>query len=69
MQGFEIAVNVGDALKVISLSALLDNLELIGVRKSLQIMMEFMHMAKMSVEGQLMEVKWVKESLMHLAAY
>jgi len=66
MHGFEIAVNVGDALKVISLSALLDNLELIGVRKSLQIMMEFMQMAKMSVEGQLMEVEWVKTNRVDL---
>ena len=66
MHGLEIAINAGDALKVISLSALLDNLPLIGIRKSLQIMLEFIQMARFSVEGQLMDVEWVKKSRVDL---
>jgi geranylgeranyl diphosphate synthase type II len=66
LHGMEIALNAGDALKVLSLSVLLDNLQLIGVRKSLQVMVEFLKMARMSVEGQLMELDWVKKNRVDL---
>jgi geranylgeranyl diphosphate synthase type II len=66
LHGVEMALNAGDALKVLGLSALLDNLQQVGVRKSLQIMLEFLQMARMSVEGQLMELEWVKKNRVDL---
>jgi geranylgeranyl diphosphate synthase type II len=58
--GDELAINAGDALKIIALSALLDNLQILGVRKTLQIMLEFLKMARFSVHGQMMELNWIR---------
>ena len=60
--GFEFAINAGDALKCLTVLPLLDNINTIGVRKTLQIVHEVEHTARKSVEGQLMELAWVKEN-------
>ncbi|MFW9845873.1 MAG: polyprenyl synthetase family protein [Candidatus Thorarchaeota archaeon] len=63
MYGFELAINAGDALKVLSLLPLVDNMQVIGVRKALQIILEIQHMASRSVEGQIIELDWIKRNI------
>ena len=60
--GLALAANAGDALKVLSMSPLIDNLKVIGVRKSLQVILEIQHMANMAVSGQIAELTYVKEN-------
>ncbi len=60
--GLALAANAGDAVKILSMSPLIDNLSLIGVRKSLQIILEIEEMARRSIEGQIMELTYVKQN-------
>ncbi len=57
--GIPRAINAGDATNVLAVSALLDNLGVVGVAKTLHILHEIEHMARQSVEGQAMELDWV----------
>lgn len=66
--GFEFAINAGDALNVLGITPLIDNLKIIGVRKSLQIISEIHMMAKNSVEGQFIEINWVKNNVTNLSS-
>lgn len=58
--GTAIAINVGDALNVLSMTPLLDNLKVIGLEKTLRVFREIERMARESVEGQAMELEWVR---------
>ncbi len=58
--GVAIAINVGDALNVLAMSPLLQNLRVIGLAKTLRVFNEIERMARESVEGQAMELEWVK---------
>lgn len=60
--GVPIAVNVGDAMLVLSLGPLLDNIEVVGLGPALKILDAVAHMCRESVEGQAMELEWVKEN-------
>src|SRR5271170_5123881 len=60
--GLALAANAGDALKILSMSPLIDNLEIIGVRKSLQVILEIQNMANRSVAGQITELTYVKKN-------
>jgi geranylgeranyl diphosphate synthase, type II len=58
LHGVPIAVNVGDALAVLSLRPLLENLGILGSRVALGILEEAQRMARESVEGQALELGW-----------
>lgn len=58
--GVAIAINVGDALNVLTMTPLLENLEVIGLEKTLRVFREIERMGRESVEGQAMELEWVK---------
>ena len=58
--GVPIAINVGDATNVFSVSLLLRNVRGLGVRKALQILEEFERMGRESVEGQAIELDWIR---------
>lgn len=58
--GTAIAINVGDALNVLSMTPLLDNLRVIGLEKTLRVFKEIERMARELVEGQAMELDWVR---------
>src|SRR5262249_16910126 len=58
MHGIPIAVNVGDALSVLSLGPLLRNRGTLGLRLTLRILEEAEHMARETVEGQAIELGW-----------
>ena len=59
--GVPIAINVGDATNVFCVSLLLRNVERLGVRKALQILEEFERMSRESVEGQAIELDWIRQ--------
>lgn len=60
LHGIAIAVNVGDALNVLSMTPLLRNTEVIGLEKTLRVFREIERMARESVDGQAMELEWIK---------
>ncbi|HET7230954.1 MAG TPA: polyprenyl synthetase family protein [Longimicrobium sp.] len=59
--GVPIAVNVGDATNVLAMSLLLRNTDTLGVRKALLVLREVERMARESVEGQAIELGWIRE--------
>jgi geranylgeranyl diphosphate synthase type II len=64
--GLALAANAGDAVKILGMSPLIDNLKLIGVRKALQVILEIQEMARRSVEGQITELTYVRQNKMNL---
>jgi geranylgeranyl diphosphate synthase, type II len=64
--GVPIAVNVGDGIFALCLGPLLDNMKLIGMGKSLHILETIARMARESVEGQAIELNWVRNGHWHL---
>ncbi|HEY8212169.1 MAG TPA: polyprenyl synthetase family protein [Myxococcaceae bacterium] len=64
--GIPIAVNVGDAMNVLSIRPLMDNLKHLGERLAWQVFTEIEHMVRESVEGQAMELGWVHENVIDL---
>jgi geranylgeranyl diphosphate synthase type II len=56
----EFALDVGDALNVLSMRPLFQNLETIGAYRSLLVFTEIQRMAQQSVEGQAMELTWIR---------
>lgn len=64
--GVPIAVNVGDALNVLSISPLMANLERLGPHVTFAVFREIEHMVRQSVEGQAIELGWVHDNVMDL---
>lgn len=58
--GLPIAVNVGDAMLAIALQPLLDNVEVLGLGPSLRILQAVARMTRESVEGQALELEWIR---------
>jgi geranylgeranyl diphosphate synthase type II len=64
--GIAIAVNVGDAMNVLSIEPLMRNLESLGAELTWDVFVEIQHMVKQSVEGQAMELGWVRDNVIAL---
>jgi geranylgeranyl diphosphate synthase type II len=60
------AVNVGDATNVLAIGLLLENVETLGVRKALLGVREIERMARESVEGQAIELDWIRRRVFDL---
>ena len=60
--GVPIAVNVGDAMLSLSLQPLLDNVERVGLGPALRILRAVAHMTRQTVEGQALELEWVRSN-------
>ncbi|MDB4948785.1 MAG: polyprenyl synthetase family protein [Gemmatimonadetes bacterium] len=60
--GLGIAVNVGDAMNVLSMAPLMENMEVLGPALAWDVFGEIHHMVKQSVEGQAMELGWVRDN-------
>jgi len=60
LHGVPVAVNVGDAMLCLSLQPLLENMSEIGLGPSLRILQAVSRMTRESVEGQALELDWVK---------
>lgn len=56
--GVPIAVNVGDGMLALSMTALLGNTRLMGVGRALRVLDVVSRMARESAEGQMMELEW-----------
>jgi geranylgeranyl diphosphate synthase type II len=61
-EGVPIAVNVGDAMNVLSLRPLMENVTSLGAELAFRILQEVEHMVRESVEGQAMELGWVRDN-------
>ncbi|NVK64650.1 MAG: polyprenyl synthetase family protein [Flavobacteriales bacterium] len=61
-----IAINVGDAMQVLSLSPLYRNREILGDRVATKVYLEVQRMILESVEGQAMELGWRKDNMCDL---
>ena len=64
--GIPIAVNVGDAMLSLSLQPLLDNVERVGLGPALRILRAVAHMTRQTVEGQALELDWVRSNTWQL---
>lgn len=60
--GVGIAINVGDAMNVLSIRTLMDNLDALGPTLTWLVFAEIEHMVRESVEGQAMELGWVRDN-------
>ncbi len=58
--GLPIAVNVGDAMLAIALQPLLDNVAVLGLGPALRILQAVARMTRESVEGQALELEWIR---------
>ncbi len=58
LYGVPMAVNIGDALTVLSMRPLFDNLGTLGARLTMRIVLETERMARESAEGQALELGW-----------
>jgi geranylgeranyl diphosphate synthase type II len=67
--GIPIAVNVGDAMLSLSLQPLLDNVERVGLGPALRILRAVAHMTRQTVEGQALELEWVRSNTWKLNDY
>ena len=65
--GLGVAVNVGDAMNVLSLGPLMANVPVLGPTLSWRIFGEIEHMVRTSVEGQAMELGWVRDNVCEIA--
>jgi geranylgeranyl diphosphate synthase type II len=64
--GIPIAVNVGDAMLSLSLQPLLDNVERVGLGPALRILRAIAVMTRRTVEGQALELDWVRANTWRL---
>jgi geranylgeranyl diphosphate synthase type II len=62
LHGAPLALNVGDALALLSLRPLLDNLERIGPRLTFAVLRETERMAWETAEGQAMDLGWRRDN-------
>lgn len=60
--GIPIAINVGDAMLSLTLQPLLDNVERVGLGPALRILRAVAHMTRQTVDGQAIELEWVKSN-------
>jgi geranylgeranyl diphosphate synthase, type II len=60
LHGVPIAVNVGDGMLALALEPLLDNVRAIGLGRALRVLRVFARMTRESVEGQMLELDWIR---------
>jgi geranylgeranyl diphosphate synthase type II len=60
--GVPLAVNVGDAMNAMSVRVLKQNLALLGPELASRIFDEFDHMSIETIEGQAMELGWIRDN-------
>jgi geranylgeranyl diphosphate synthase type II len=65
--GIPIAVNVGNATNLIALRRLMENRGILGAQASWQIMEETERMMTYSLEGQALELGWIRDNVCALA--
>jgi geranylgeranyl diphosphate synthase, type II len=66
LHGLPVAVNVGDALSILSLRPLLENRTRLGPRLTMRILEETETMVRESIEGQAIELGWRRDNALGL---
>ena len=66
LHGSSTAVNVGDALIMIGMKALLDNAEPLGLPLAMRILVDAEQMVRETIEGQAIELGWRRDNAIHL---
>lgn len=66
--GRALAINAGDGLAVVGMGALHDNERLLGRRRAARLLSEFEFMARQTVEGQAIELGWLRDRRTDLTA-
>jgi geranylgeranyl diphosphate synthase type II len=66
LHGVPIAVNVGDALTLLGLRALIDNRRTLGPLLTMNVLEDAERMARESVEGQAIELGWRRDNATHI---
>lgn len=59
LHGVPTAINVGDGMLALTMQPLLENIERIGLGKTLKVLRTVARMARESAEGQMLELKWI----------
>ena len=67
LHGVAVAVNVGDALTLLGLRALIDSRTTLGPALAMQVLEEAERMARETVEGQAIELGWRRDNATHLS--
>ncbi|MFP2928733.1 polyprenyl synthetase family protein [Pyxidicoccus sp. 3LG] len=65
--GLPIAINVGDAMLALALQPLLDNVAVLGLGPSLRILQAVARMTRESVEGQSLELEWIRSGTLDVS--
>ncbi len=60
VHGIGLAVNTGDAMNLLAVDAMLSNLVSLGLARTLGLIHEIMHMCRETVEGQAVELGWIR---------
>lgn len=60
-QGVGLAVNTGDGMHLLAIDSVLSNLPTLGLSITLGLIHEIMHMCRETVEGQAIELGWIRE--------
>lgn len=66
--GRALAINAGDGLAVVAMGALRDNDRLLGRRRAARLLSEFEFMARQTVDGQAIELGWLRDGRTDLTA-
>jgi geranylgeranyl diphosphate synthase type II len=61
--GVGLAVNTGDAMNLMAVDAILSNLPTLGLGRTLGLIHEIMHMCRETVEGQAVELGWIRDGI------
>jgi geranylgeranyl diphosphate synthase, type II len=61
--GVGLAVNTGDAMNLMAVDAILSNLPTLGLGRTLGLIHEIMHMCRETVEGQAVELDWIRNCI------
>jgi geranylgeranyl diphosphate synthase, type II len=64
--GVPIAINVGDAMNVLSVSSLVENIPVLGADLAYRIFHEAQHLILQSVEGQALELGWTRDNVVEV---
>ena len=64
--GIGLAVNAGDAMNLFAVDLILSNLETLGLARTLGLIHETLHMCRETVEGQAVELGWIRRNFVPL---
>jgi geranylgeranyl diphosphate synthase type II len=60
VHGIPLAVNAGDGLNLLAVDTVLSNIEGLGLARTLAMIREVIHMCRESIEGQAIELGWIR---------